>query len=329
MLGSRVLVHREVLKLRPVKKFLVSCKAPSITLVPKIHNKLAEKTESGNFLIRTKLYTEELLINATFVNGEVRLIANSEKLLGSFHHFSESGVNVIQCLGEITFSLNGKKLECLPLQSFRLPAKFTLTANGEVLRSQTLVETNQRVAVSWLQEYEFSNIDSLKMDPEPSLTVLHPSLERFFYTPAGELKVEHVSSVGVGIGLLLLIVLSCCCWKVKCFRTFAFAQVRTAYDFLYQVFTTSEFRLKQERKKLDIKIEKSYAELKKMEGLVDKKLELNKKVPRQGNAEPSAPMEDSISKVSGNVKAEVDVHTSRYIHRPIHKCSSSSKHTTE
>ena len=134
---------------------------------------------------------------------------------------------------------------------------------------------------------------------------------------------EHFS------GLLLLIVFGCCCWKVECFRTFAFAQIRNAYEFLYKVFTTSEFRLKQERNKLDTKIEKGYAELKKMEGLVDKKLELNKKVPRHGNAEPSAPMEDSITKVSGDVKAEVDVHSARYIHRPIHKCSSSSKHTIE
>ena len=32
--------------------------------------------------------------------------------------------------------------------------------------------------------------------------------------------------------------------------------------------------------KLDSKIEKGYAELKKVEGLVDKKLEINKKLPR-------------------------------------------------
>ena len=80
---------------------------------------------------------------------------------------------------------------------------------------------------------------------------------------------------------------------------------------------------------MDTKIERGYAELKKMEGLVDKKIELNKKVPRHGNAEPSAPMEDSITKVSGNVKAEVDVHSARYIHKPIHKCSSTSKHNIE
>ena len=131
------------------------------------------------------------------------------------------------------------------------------------------------------------------------------------------------------MGLLLLIVFGCCCWKVECFRTFAFAKVRTVYEFLYKVFTTSEFRLKRERNKLDSKIEKGHAELKRIEGLVDKKLELNKKVPRLGN-EPSAPkMEDSITKVSGDVQAEVDVHAVRYIHRPLHKCSSSSKRTSE
>ena len=114
----------------------------------------------------------------------------------------------------------------------------------------------------------------------------------------------------------------------KCFSTHR-AHVR------HKVFTTSEFRLKRERNKLDSKIEKGYAELKKVEGLVDKKLELNKKLPRHGNNEPSAPnMEDSITKVSGAVRAEVDVHTVkdvRYVPRPIHnhKCSSSSKRTSE
>ena len=334
-LGTKVLVHREVLELRPIKKFLVTCQAPSITLVPRIHNKLAEKTESGNFLIQTKLYTEENLRNATLVNDKVRVLASSEKLMGKFHHFSESGMNVIQCLGDMTFSLNGKKLQCLALQTFRLPEKFTLMANGETLRSQKLVESRQRVEVDWLQDFEFSNIDSLPMEPEPSLTVLHPELEKFFYTPAGELNTGHVSYVGIGTGLVLLSFFGCCCWKVESFRTFMFAKVRTVYEFLYKVFTTSEFRLKRERNKLDSKIEKGYAELKKVEGLVDKKLELNKKVPRHGNNEPSAPnMEDSITKVSGAVRAEVDVHAVkdvRYVPRPIHnhKCSSSSKRTSE
>ena len=105
-------------------------------------------------------------------------------------------------------------------------------ANGETLRSQKLVESRQRVEVDRLQDFEFSNIDSLPMEPEPSLTVLHPSLEKFFYTPAGELNTGLVSYVGFGTGLVLLSFFGCCCWKVESFRTFMFAKVRTVYEFL-------------------------------------------------------------------------------------------------
>ena len=329
LLGTKVMVHREVLELRPVKKFLVSCRALSITLVPKLHNQLAEKTQSGNYLIGTKIYTEELLSNATVVNSAVRLLTTSERLLGSFHHFKASGVNVIQCLEQLTFTLNNKDLECTELQTFQLPEKFTLHANGEELRSQKLVETRQRVAVSWLRDFEFSNIDTLQLEPEPSLTILHPSLEKFFYTEAGELKIEHASLLGVGMGFLLITIIGCCCWKVHCFREFAFAQIRKAYTTLYKLCTTSEYRLKQKRNKLDTKIEKGYAELKKMEGLVDKKKELNKKLPRAKSVEPSAPMAEAIEKVSGEMKSRVDVHSPRYVHQPRHKHMTCSTKTPE
>ena len=114
-----------------------------------------------------------------------------------------------------------------------------------------------------------------------------------------------------------------------------FARVMSVYEFLYKVFTTSEFRLKRERNKLDSKIEKGYAELKKVESLVDKKLELNKRLPGHGNIEPAAQnTADSVSKVPGAVRVDVDVHAikdGRYVSRPSHshKCSSSSKRTSE
>ena len=295
----------------------------------KVHNQLAERTQSGNYLIGTKIYTEELLSNATVVNSAVRLLTTSERLLGSFHHFKASGVNVIQCLEQLTFTLNNKDLECTELQTFQLPEKFTLHANGEELRSQKLVETRQRVAVSWLRDFEFSNIDTLQLDPEPSLTILHPTLEKFFYTEAGELKIEHTSLLGVGMVFLLITIIGCCCWKVQCFREFAFAQIRKAYTTLYKFCTTSEYRLKQKRHKLDTKIEKGYAELKKMEGLVDKKKELNKKLPRAKSVEPSAPMAEAIEKVSGEMKSRVDVHTPRYVDRPRHKHMTCSTRTPE
>ena len=210
-LGTKILVHREVLELRPIKKFIVTCQAPSVSLVPSIHNTLAEKTESGSFLIQTKLYSEDNLRNASFVNVEVRVLTTSEKLLETFHHFSKSGINIIQCLESMTFSLNGKMIQCQELQTFHLPEKFELVANGEVLKSQKLVESRQRIEIDWLNDFEFSNIDSRPAEQVPSLTMLHPTLEKFFYTPAGELNTEHVSYVSIGTGLVLLSLFVCCC----------------------------------------------------------------------------------------------------------------------
>ena len=332
LLGSKVMVHREILELKPVKKFLVSCRALSISLVPKLHNQLAEKTQSGDFLIGTKIYTKDLLSNSTVINGEVRLLKTTERLLGSFHHFQASGINMIQCLEQLTFTLNGQDLDCIELQIFQLPEKFTLQANGEELRSQKLVETRQRVAVSWLRDFTFSNIDTLQEDLEPSLTILHPTLERFFYDEAGQLQIEHTSLLGAGMVFLLITIMGCCCWKVQCFREFAFAQIRKAYSTLYKVCTTSEYRLKQKRHKLDKKIDKGYAELKKMEGLVEKKKEINKKLPRAKSVEPSAPAAEAIEKVSGELrvpqpKSMVDVHTSRYVDWTRHKNMTCSKKT--
>ena len=69
--------------------------------------------------------------------------------------------------------------------------------------------------------------------------------------------------------------------------------------------------------------------------MVDKKIELNKRLPAHGNIEPEAPnTEDSVSKVPGAVRADVDVHAikdGRYVPRPSHshKCSHSSKRTSE
>ena len=223
----------------------------------------------------------EVLSNATVVNGQARLLTISKKLLGSFHHFQSSGINKIRCLEQLQFTLNGRELDCNELQTFELPEEFILQANGEELRSQKLVEARQRVAVGWLRDYEFSNIDTLQEDKEPRLTILHPTLERFFYDEAGQLKVEHASLLGAGMLFLLITIIACCCWKVPCFREFAFAQIQKAYSTLYKLCTTSEYRLKQKRHQLDKQIDKGYDELKKMEGLIEKKKEKTRNYLKQ------------------------------------------------
>ena len=128
---------------------------------------------------------------------------------------------------------------------------------------------------------------------------------------------------------LLITIIAICCWKVQCFRECAFAQIQKAYSTLYKLCTTSEYRLKQKRHQLDKKIDKGYDELKKMEGLIEKKKEINKKLPRAKSVEPSAPMAEAIEKVSGEMKSRVDVHSPRYVDRPMHKHMTCSTKTPE
>merc|ERR1712082_163768 len=136
---------------------------------------------------------------------------------------------------------------------------------------------------------EFSNIDSLQEDKEPRLTILHPSMERFFYDEAGQLKVENASLMGTGMFLLLITILVLCCWKVTCFREGVFSIIRKAHSTLYELCTTEQFRLKKERDQLKKKIDKSYTDLEEMEDLIRKKKEIHKKLPKAQSEQPSAP----------------------------------------
>ena len=227
---------------------------------------------------------------------------------------------------QLQFTLNGRELDCTELQTFELPEEFILQANGEELRSQKLVEARQRVAVGWLRDYEFSNIDTLQEDKEPRLTILHPSLERFFYDEAGQLKVENASLLGTGMVIFLITIIAICCWKVKCFRECAFSQIQKAYSTLYKLCTTEQYRLKQKRHQLDKKIDKGYDELKKMEDLIEKKKEINKKLPRAKSVEPTAPPAEVIEKIPGKprvpqTKTMVEVHTPRYVEHRHMSCS--------
>merc|ERR1711888_472288 len=99
--------------------------------------------------------------------------------------------------------------------------------------------------------------------------------------------------------LFLITIIAICCWKVKCFRECAFSQIQKAHSTLYELCTTEQFRLKQKRHQLDKKIDKGYNELKKMEGLIEKKKEINKILPRAQSAEPTAPPAEVMEKIPG------------------------------
>ena len=156
LIGSKVLIHREILSLKPVMKYLISCMAITPTTVPTLHNELAESTQSGDYLISNRLYNKLQLSNTSVVNENARLITVGEKLLGTFHHYRSNGINIIQCLEEMQFVLNDQKLDCKPLTEYTLPENFVLKANQEELHSQKLVEARQRLAIGWIKQYEFN-----------------------------------------------------------------------------------------------------------------------------------------------------------------------------
>ena len=293
LIGSKVLIHREILELKPVMKYLISCMAITTTTVPSLHNQLAERTQSGDYLIGTKLYNNHQLSNTSVVNENARLITVAEKLLGAFHHYQSEGINMIQCLEELQFTLNDKELHCKPLTEYTLPEEFVLKANEEELRSQKLVEARQRIAIGWIREYEFSNIDLLPEEKEPSLTILHPTIERFFYEETGQLNIQKTSLMGTGMFLLTAIIIGFCCWKVTCFREGTFSIIKRIHSALYEMCTTEQFRLKKENAHLKKKINKSFTELEDVEDLIRKKKIIHNKLPEargeQTSPPPSAP----------------------------------------
>ena len=310
LIGSKVLIHREILSLKPVMKYLISCMAITPTTVPSLHNELAESTQSGDYLIGTKLYNNLQLSNTSVVNENARLITVAEKLLGTFHHYRSNGINIIQCLEEMQFVLNDQKLDCKPLTEYTLPENFVLKANQEELHSQKLVEARQRLAIGWIKQYEFSNIDMLPQEEEPSLTILHPSIERFFYEETGQLKPVPTSLMGTGMFLFTAIIITLCCWKVPCFREGTFSIIRRIQSALYEMCTTERFRLKQENAQLKKKLEREYKELEEIEDLMEKKKKMNRKLPdvpdEQISAAPSPPPSGPQSALPSAPPSEVN-----------------------
>merc|ERR1712030_159753 len=194
-----------------------------------------------------------------------------------------------QCLEEVQFVLNDQTLDCTPLTEYTLPENFVLKANHEELHSQKLVEARQRLAIGWIKQYEFSNIDMLPNEEEPSLTILHPSIERF---------------------LLTAIIITLCCWKVPCFREGTFSIIRRIQSALYEMCTTERFRLKQENAQLKKKLEREYKELEEIEDLMEKKKKMNRKLPdvpdEQISAAPAPPPE-----VNERYPGQPKIHMSR------------------
>ena len=183
------------------------------------------------------------------------------------------------------------------------------------------MEARQRVAVGWIREYEFSNIDLLPEDKEPRLTILHPSIERFFYEETGQLNIQNTSLMGTGMFLLIATIIGLCFWKVTCFREGIFSIIKKTHSALYELCTTEQFRLKKEKVQLKKKIDKDFTELEELEDLIRKKKEIHRKLPKAQSEQPSAPPAEIHEKTPGKPKVpptrtKVEVHEDRYSVNP-------------
>ena len=304
-LGTRIRVHRELVQLVPVKVALVSCMSTKTSSVPRIHNTLADKTLNGNFLVNNKIYSPESLLNTSLVNAELYPLSEQDILLGIFHHYSNNSQLYIQCLKEASFRLNDNKMDCSALEFFLLPNDFILMANEQTLRSQMLIQKGNEIKTAWMEGFVFSNVDKAPLPQVETFTFLHPSVEAFFYTPAGELHVEHTSYVITAITLILAIVFGCCCYRNLSFRRFFINKISSLGSFLYIKMTTESFRLKKESANLNRKIDKNWSDIEKMERLIERKAALQAKLPLLNEApegtQPSAPPQK---------KAQVQIHQS-------------------
>ena len=81
------MIHRKIIDLMPIKKYLISCAAVSKYKVSVWHNNLATKTSQDTFLIGSNLVAGNQLKNKSAANMEVRPFLEKEILLGAFNIF--------------------------------------------------------------------------------------------------------------------------------------------------------------------------------------------------------------------------------------------------
>ena len=295
-----VKVHREIVQLLPVEVALVSCLATIAESVPLLHNQMADITLNGRFLIKNKLYTRESLQNKSLVNAELYPLPQESILLDLFHHYSNDSKLFVQCLKQGNYNLNGEQNVCTPLKFFPLNEDFVLEANGGVLRSQMLVQQSNQIKTAWMEEFTFSNIDKTPLPNIPQFTFLHPKIEDFFLTPAGELHIENTSYVVTSIFIVSAIVVTCCCVKNQGFRNFFITKFNIIKEALYIKLTSENYRLKREHADLNKKINQNWNDIERMEALIAKKAALQAVIPTNEHSSapspsaPPAPQPDQI-----------------------------------
>ena len=305
---DKVKVHREIVQLLPTEVALVSCLTTLAGSVPVLHNQMADITLNGKFLINGKLFSRESLQNTSAVNIELYPLPSESILLELFHHYSNDSRLFVQCLKQGNFVLNGEQNLCAPLKFFPLNENFVLEANGEILRSQMLVQKSNQIKTSWMSAYTFSNIDKSPLPDIPQFTFLHPSIEQFFLTPAGELHIQNTSYLVSTVFIIITIVIGCCCYRNLAFRNFFITRFTAIKESLYIKLTSENYRLKREHADLNKKVNQNWVDIERMESLISKKAALLARLPANEPKNRAAPSAPSAPLDTPDNRATIEIH---------------------
>ena len=210
------------------------------------HNSLAIMTSTDTFLIGKTVVSTEQLQNKTVANMKLRPFLEKELLLEAFNIYG----NTLQCLSAESFLLNGKVLTCRPFETFVLPLEYEVQLNGKRLVHHIMVRRGQMLNNEWLDQFDFPRPQENFKVGVNHVHAIHPVLDEFLFTEAGNISVASVSLVSGGTVLLVVVGCLICCCCCPSFRQCSFAACTRISSSIYNGCTTEAYRLQKENRRL-------------------------------------------------------------------------------
>ena len=223
--------------------------------------------QGGSLLVNNHLIGIMDLKNRSFTEKTLKLVPEEQLLLGGFHHYRDSGMTILQCPRKLTFQLDGKTIECKPLQKIPLPTNFKLQFQGKELTAQHLSDTSSRFK-TWMTKFSFGNIEAFDRPGtiKPPV-ILHPALDELFFTPLKTFKKEAIWGFGIGATLFVLgIILLCYCYCLR-FKQLVHLLLRSLLNAAWS-FLPAGSKEKYEAKKRDKRMMKDLKRVKKLKAMI-------------------------------------------------------------
>ena len=245
--NDSVFIHRTLVELTPVEKYIIRCRAISPFKVSTWHNTVATKTTFNSFLINTTLVSEADLGNATTANAQLRTLKESEHLLGVFNIFG----GYLQCLKNVEFYLNDELMVCEAMDVFPLSDDYSIKYNNRKISDHKVVKRGQKLGNEWMGDYTFMNVNTdNEMNDDDLVSVVHPVIDEFLFTPAGDIEIGNAAILTGGTVLFGICCCGICCCLCPPCRQCILAICSGMCSCLYKKVTSKTYRLKKENKEM-------------------------------------------------------------------------------